>query len=134
MSWRRICAADSVAEKTLKKFEVDGIPVIIANYGEGFRAFPPICPHMEEPLEESGFIEGKVLTCSKHLWQWDLSTKEMAGSETEKPMHFYDVKEEGGPAAKVARDDPSRVINRLPFCSTAVNHCNSLIIKFSTTG
>ena len=96
MTWRRICAADSVAEKTLKKFEVDGIPVIVANYGEGFRAFPPICPHMEEPLEESGFIEGKVLTCSKHLWQWDLGTKEMAGSETEKPMHFYDVKEEGG--------------------------------------
>ena len=96
MSWRRICAADSVAEKTLKKFEVDGIPVIIANYGEGFRAFPPVCPHMEEPLEESGFIEGKVLTCSKHLWQWDLGTTEMTGSETEKPMHFYEIKQENG--------------------------------------
>jgi|SRR6056297_3360950 len=96
MSWRRICDAGSVAENQLKKFEVDGIPVIVANYGEGFRAFPPICPHMEEPLAESGLIEGKVLTCTKHLWQWDLRTKEMAGSETERPMHFYDVKEEDG--------------------------------------
>jgi toluene monooxygenase system ferredoxin subunit len=96
MSWRRICAADSVAEGQLKKFEVDGIPVILANYGGGVRAFPPVCPHMEEPLEESGLIEGKVLTCTKHLWQWDLESKEMAGSETEKPMHFYDVKQEGG--------------------------------------
>jgi len=96
MSWRRICDAGSVAENQLKKFEVDGIPVIVANYGEGFRAFPPVCPHREEPLEESGIIEGKVLTCTKHLWQWDLGTKEMAGSETEKPMHFYQVKEEDG--------------------------------------
>jgi len=96
MSWRRVCDVGSVAESQLKKFEVDGIPVIIGNYGQGHRAFPPICPHMEEPLEESGLIEGKVLICSKHLWQWDLATKEMSGSETEKPMHFYDLKEEDG--------------------------------------
>jgi len=96
MSWRRICDAGSIEMNQLKKFEVDGIPVIVARYGNGFRAFPPICPHMEEPLEESGLIEGKVLTCSKHLWQWDLETKEMAGSETEKPMHFYEIKQEGG--------------------------------------
>ena len=96
MSWRRICTADSVSERTLKKFEVDGIPVIVANYGGGFRAFPPLCPHMEEPLEQSGVIEGKVLTCTKHLWQWDLDSKEMAGSETERPMHFYELKQEDG--------------------------------------
>lgn len=95
MSWRRICAADSVALNSLKKFEVDGIPVVVANYGDGFRVFPPICPHMEEPLAESGLIEGKVLTCTKHLWQWDLATCQMEGTETEKPMHFYDVKQEG---------------------------------------
>lgn len=96
MSWRRICAAENVATNQLKKFEVDGIPVVVANYGEGFRVFPPICPHMEEPLADSGLIEGKVLTCTKHLWQWDLATTKMEGTETEKPMHFYEVKQENG--------------------------------------
>jgi toluene monooxygenase system ferredoxin subunit len=95
MTWRRLCAADGIEERQLKKFEVDGIPVVVARFQGGYRAFPPICPHMEEPLEESGLIEGQVLTCTKHLWQWDLETKEMTGTETERPMHFYDVKQEG---------------------------------------
>ena len=96
MSWRRICAADSVAERSLKKFEVDGIPLIIANYGGGFRAFPPICPHMEEPLEESGLIEGQVLTCTKHLWQWDLISGEpVAPGENDRCMLMYDTKVDG---------------------------------------
>ena len=94
MSWRRICAADSVAEKTLKKFEVDGIPVIIANYGEGFRAFPPICPHMEEPLDESGICKEGILTCTKHLWQWEMRTGEPRGP-AERAMLMYETKQEG---------------------------------------
>jgi toluene monooxygenase system ferredoxin subunit len=96
MTWRKVCPDHSVAENQLKKFEVDGIPVIIANYGSGFRAFPPMCPHMEEPLEQSGLLEGKVLTCSKHLWAWNLETRELAGKETEKMIHLYDLKQEDG--------------------------------------
>ena len=95
MAWKRICGADEVPENTAKKFDVDGIPILIVNYGEGYRAIPPICPHMEEPLEESGVIVRCVLTCTKHLWSWDLKTLEMKG-ETEKPLKIYDVKQEDG--------------------------------------
>ncbi len=95
MSWKRVCSADDVAENSLKKFDVDGVPVLLVNYGEGFRAYPPLCPHMEEPLEESGICEGGVLTCSKHLWQWDMRTGEMRG-EAEKPLLLYEVKQENG--------------------------------------
>lgn len=94
MSWKRVCAADEVTENSLKKFEVDGISVIIANYGDGFRAFPPLCPHMEEPLAASGLMDGGRLTCSKHLWQWDLKTGDIVGA-AEKPLLFYEVKKEG---------------------------------------
>lgn len=95
MSWKRVCSADDVAENSLKKFDVDGVPVLLVNFGEGFRAYPPLCPHMEEPLEESGICEGGVLTCSKHLWQWDMRTGEMRG-EAEKPLLLYEVKQENG--------------------------------------
>ena len=94
MAWKRICGAGEVPENTAKKFDVEGIPVLLVNYGEGYRAIPPICPHMEEPLEESGVIVRCVLTCTKHLWAWDLKTLEMKG-ETEKPLKTYDVKQEG---------------------------------------
>jgi toluene monooxygenase system ferredoxin subunit len=95
MAWKRICGAGEVLENTAKKFDIDGIPILLVNYGEGYRAIPPICPHMEEPLEESGVIVRCVLTCTKHLWSWDLKTLEMKG-ETEKPLKVYDVKQENG--------------------------------------
>ena len=94
MGWKRVCAADEVAENSLKKFEVEGVSIIIANYGGGFRAFPPLCPHMEEPLAESDMMADGKLTCSKHLWQWDLKNGDKLGA-AEKPLLFYEVKQEG---------------------------------------
>ena len=95
MSWKRICRATDVPENTLRKFTVDGLALVIANYGSGFRAIPPLCPHMEEPLEESGVIAQCALTCTKHLWSWDLSSLAMLG-ETERPLQIYEVKLENG--------------------------------------
>lgn len=95
MTWKRICAAGDVAENSAKKFDVDGIPILLVNYGSGYRAIPPVCPHMEEPLEESGVIVNCVLTCTKHLWSWNLATLELKG-ETEKPLKTYEIKQENG--------------------------------------
>ncbi len=95
MSWKRICRAADVAENAAAKFDAGGFPILIVNYGSGFRAIPPLCPHMEEPLDESGIVARCVLTCSKHLWAWDLRTLDMQG-ETEKPLKTYQLKEENG--------------------------------------
>jgi toluene monooxygenase system ferredoxin subunit len=95
MAWKQICSTADVAENSVKKFDVDGVPILVVNYGSGFRAIPPICPHMEEPLEESGIVVRCTLTCSKHLWAWNLQTLEMQG-ETEKPLKTYETKEENG--------------------------------------
>lgn len=94
MSWKRVCAAADVPENSLKKFDVDGIEIMIANYGQGYRGFPPRCPHMEEPLCDSGVIVDGMLTCTKHLWQWKLEDGGLVGM-AEKELLFYDVKQEG---------------------------------------
>jgi toluene monooxygenase system ferredoxin subunit len=91
MSWKRVCKVTDVPENGLRKFSVDGVALVIANYGSGFRAIPPLCPHMEEPLEESGVIADCALTCTKHLWSWDLSSLAMLG-ETERPLKTYELK------------------------------------------
>ena len=97
MSWIKVCKASDVAQNSLKKFWIaGGIPVVIANYGSGFAAMPPVCPHMEEPLEQSGIIADCVLTCTKHLWAWDLKSLEMRGTETQKELKTYQCKEEDG--------------------------------------
>lgn len=94
MSWKKICTAADIPENTLGQFEVDGIDIVVANFGEGFRAFPPRCPHMEEPLCESAMLFDGMLTCTKHLWQWNLSSGEKLGA-AEKELLLYDVKQEG---------------------------------------
>ena len=91
MSWKRVCKVTDVPENGLKMFTVDGVALVITNYGSGFRAIPPLCPHMEEPLEESGVIADCALTCTKHLWSWDLSSLAMLG-ETERPLKTYEIK------------------------------------------
>jgi toluene monooxygenase system ferredoxin subunit len=95
MTWKHICDAADAAENSVQLFNIDGIAIVLVNYGEGFRALPPICPHMEEPLAESGVVARCILTCTKHLWAWDLRTLEMQG-ETEKPLKTYEVKQENG--------------------------------------
>lgn len=92
MTWKRVCAVEEVAVNAAKIFDIEGVRILIVNYGTGFRAIPPVCPHMEEPLVESGIIANCVLTCSKHLWAWNLNTFEMIG-ETEKPLKSYEIKE-----------------------------------------
>ena len=94
MGWKYLCDASEVGTNAIKLVEVEGISVLVANYGTGFRAMPPICPHMEEPLSESGVIANCVLTCTKHLWAWNLQDLSMIG-ETEKELKTYEVKQEG---------------------------------------
>lgn len=95
MAWTFVCDAAEVPDDTLKQFHVNGIAVLVVHYGGNLKAIPPICPHMEEPLAESGVIANCVLTCTKHLWAWDLRTLEMMG-ETEKPLKTYEIKEDAG--------------------------------------
>ncbi len=95
MSWKRICGADDVPPDSVKQFTTGGVSLVVVNYGGAFRTMPSICPHMEEPLEESGVVADCVLTCTKHLWAWNLDTLEKQG-EAEKNLQCYDTKEEGG--------------------------------------
>ena len=95
MSWKRICASSDVPKNTVKKFEVDGFNVIVLNYEDQFRVYPPLCPHMEESLDETAIIEGQTITCSKHLWEWDMLTGKMQGL-AERDLLSYEAKCEGG--------------------------------------
>ena len=94
MGWKQICVAEDVPTNSLKQFELDTVPIIVANVDGEYSAFPPYCPHMEEPLATSGMLVGSVLVCSKHLWQWDLKSGEQ-GEMTEKPLLMYELKKEG---------------------------------------
>src|SRR5512132_4409086 len=95
MTWKRVCAAVMLGDRDLKQFEVDGVQILLVRSGEDFFAFPPLCPHQAGELEISGICDGEVLTCSKHLWQWNIRTGKEVG-EAERPLLQYNTRVEHG--------------------------------------
>ena len=95
-NWIKVCELKDVPENNIKKFSVGDFDIVLANYGEGLRAFPPVCPHMREPLDVSGLLDQGILTCGKHVWQWDLRECTKTSSMTEENLLFYELKEENG--------------------------------------
>ena len=44
--------------------------LVICTSSKSYLVIPPSCPHMNASLCD-GFFDGEVLTCEKHLWQWN---------------------------------------------------------------
>ena len=96
MAWKRLCAAAAIAPDSVECFDVDGIPVVVVSHGNAYRAMPPMCPHEEEALDESGVCSKGVLTCAEHLWQWQLEDGTPCGpAENDRNLLLYPVKREG---------------------------------------
>lgn len=55
--------------------EVDGEPVCLVRLADGVHAFDDRCPHRGTPLSRGTVADG-VITCSLHLWQFDVRTGE----------------------------------------------------------
>tara|TARA_R110002049_G_scaffold240437_4_gene414221 strand:+ start:425 stop:1156 length:732 start_codon:yes stop_codon:yes gene_type:complete len=95
MSKLRICNSADVPSNGMRAYEVDGgQKILIANAGDSYYAYQGLCPHQEVCLDE-GFYDGKVLTCHKHLWQWDIITGKALGL-AESPLEGYTVEVENG--------------------------------------
>lgn len=76
MSFKPVCTLDDLWEGEMEVFEVGTREILMVNADGGVvRAFDPICPHQEQALVE-GTLEGNVLTCPAHLWQFDVESGE----------------------------------------------------------
>ena len=70
--YQKVCELDDVWEGEMDVFEVGEKEVLIVHSpGREVRAYNPICPHQEHPLID-GELDNCVLTCSAHLWQFDV--------------------------------------------------------------
>ena len=94
MSWKKDSAADNVAESALDEFDIDGVKIVVTRKGDEYLVYPMTCPHMEEPLS-NGMCDGETITCSFHLWQWDMVSGESTG-EAEIDLLKYPVKIDDG--------------------------------------
>lgn len=72
---------------------VDGVEVAVFNVDGKFYALQNACPHRGGPLGD-GDLEGSIVTCPWHGWEWDVTSGSGAGDPSVKTK-AYQVKVEG---------------------------------------
>jgi nitrite reductase (NADH) small subunit len=75
----RAARKDDVPACKIYEFQVGGQAIAIANVAGKFCAINSVCAHEGGPLGE-GELEGTVVTCPWHAWQYDVTTGRVVGN------------------------------------------------------
>jgi toluene monooxygenase system ferredoxin subunit len=71
-----VCRLDELKAGEMREFEHDGHQILIVWPDDGEpRAFQALCLHEGIPLCD-GDLDGSVLTCAAHMWEFDVTTGE----------------------------------------------------------
>lgn len=71
--WARAARASEIPSGSGRTVELEGRKIAIFNLGGRFYALDDTCPHRGGPLGE-GSLEGNLVTCPWHGWQYDVTT------------------------------------------------------------
>jgi nitrite reductase (NADH) small subunit len=71
--WHRLAAVDEVPPGSARELTAGDRVIALYNVGGRFYALDGVCPHAGGPLGE-GMLEGTVVTCPWHGWQFDVAT------------------------------------------------------------
>jgi len=93
--WTKIGSLDSIPKGKLVPIEINGIKMILVSGHNTRIVIPKNCPHMESSLEE-GVFDGITLTCTKHLWQWQIDEGGKPIGLAEASLLTYETKEING--------------------------------------
>jgi len=75
-SFVRIASADEIPEDEGRTFAVGELAVAVFNVGGRFWAIEDTCLHRGGSLGR-GELDGPVVTCPVHGWEWDVTTGEL---------------------------------------------------------
>lgn len=73
MAFVRAMKVSELAPGSIREVKFGSTVVALANVGGSFYAINNTCLHRGGPLGE-GTLEGKVVTCPWHGWQYDVTT------------------------------------------------------------
>ena len=73
MGFVQAAKVQEVPPGTLREVRVNGKIIALANVAGKFHAIDNVCLHRGGPLAD-GVLEGSVVTCPWHGWQYDITT------------------------------------------------------------
>ena len=89
----KVCSMADLAEGRSKAVEAGGKTIALFNVGGTVFALDNTCLHRGGPLGE-GMLEGDVVTCPWHMWEYNVRTGEKVGTPSIK-LATYPVQVEG---------------------------------------
>jgi nitrite reductase (NADH) small subunit len=89
----KVASISEVSVGSSKTVEVNGKAVALFNVGGKIYALDNTCLHQGGPLGE-GLLEGEVVTCPWHFWEFNVRTGEKLGEPSLKAA-IYPVQVEG---------------------------------------
>lgn len=93
MAFVRVASADDIPEGEGRVVNANGTPVALFKVNGSFHAIHNTCLHKGGPLGE-GFLDGTIVTCPWHGWQYDVTTGRNVMSPS-MAVKKFDVKVEG---------------------------------------
>jgi nitrite reductase/ring-hydroxylating ferredoxin subunit len=90
----RVARVEDIPAGTITAVKADGAEIALAHCDGGFYAVQGHCLHLQGPLGE-GHLEGCVLTCPWHGWQYDVRTGQNEFDLAIR-LRTYDVQVEDG--------------------------------------
>lgn len=90
-----VATVDELLKNTMKKVELFGHHLVVANTGREIVAFAQTCPHAGAALDQ-GKLRGRKIICSRHGYIWNVCTGEPIEPADEDILPRYPVKVEHG--------------------------------------
>lgn len=75
--FRRAAAAAEIEPGGAKAVELDGRRVAIFNLDGKFYAIDDVCPHRGASLSRGTILDGGLVSCPLHNWEFDIRTGNM---------------------------------------------------------
>jgi len=93
LEWIAVATLDDLWEGEMIDVQVRDKLILVVHLARGdIRAYQGYCPHQKTALAD-GKLDGHILTCAAHLWQFNLSTGEGVNPK-DRQLYRYQVKVE----------------------------------------
>ena len=93
LEWIAVTTLDDLWENDMTDVQVGEERILLVHLtGGDIRAYQGYCPHQKTALAD-GELDGHILTCAAHLWQFNLLTGEGVNPK-DRQLYRYQVKVE----------------------------------------
>jgi nitrite reductase/ring-hydroxylating ferredoxin subunit len=91
----RLCKKGDVPRDTMKSFDVEGEPLLVANVGGTYYCIADTCTHAMAYLSEGELVEGCRVQCPDHGAIFDLKTGEALALPAVSSVETHEVVVQG---------------------------------------